>query len=290
MPAKQLSVWQQRWDGVECTLEGPSPFGLTDKGAQDYRGACGGDRSIAGASIADSDFTGADLHHLRLENCVFQRCDFDRADLTQLVTLTSQFEDCCFNKADLRAANIGFHGTHFRRCKFSGVRVTRINIINVSFTDVAFNGPEWRNTDFGVSAFWNCNFKGMVAGMTFRGEVAYPSQREMVGKLQQPGLHNVSFLDAQLRFVDFRDGCALEDVVMPADGSAFICSVVALKSAYGRRTDHPDEYDVFRKYLQIFYLGDLQSKMVISKHDLIEVGGSEIGTKIYLRLRNSIGE
>jgi len=290
MRAKNLSAWRQRWDAVECTLEGPSPFGLTDKGAQDYRRARCGDRAIAGASIADSDFTGADLHRLRLENCIFQRCDFDGADLTELVTQTGQFEDCRFNKADLRAANIGFRGTHFRRCEFSGVRVKRINIINVIFTDVEFNGPEWRNTDFGVSAFWNCNFKGMVEGMTFRGEFPYPSMREIAGKPQQPGLHNVSFLDAQLKFVDFRDGCALEDVVMPADGSAFICSVVALKSAYGRRTDHPDEYDVFQEWLEIFYLGDLQSKVIISKHDLIAVGGSEIGAKIYLRLRNTIGE
>ena len=65
---------------------------------------------------------------------------------------------------------------------------------------------------------------------------------------------------------------------------------MALKSAYGRRTDHPDEYDVFHEYLEIVYLGDLQSKMVISKHDLIELGGSEIGAKIYMRLRNTIGE
>src|SRR5262249_58736850 len=126
------------------------------------------------------------------------------------MTRSSQFEDCCFTKADLRAANIGFHGTQFRRCEFSGVRVKRINIFNVIFTDVEFNGPEWRDTDFGVSALWNCNFKGMVEGMTFRGELAYPSLREIAGKPQHPGLHNVSFLDAQLKFVDFRDGCALE--------------------------------------------------------------------------------
>jgi hypothetical protein len=284
---KYTSVWAERWRGIKFALGAASPFGLTEIGAQDYRGIPFRRKVIVGAMITDVDFTAADLNHMRLENCFLRRCSFDRADLTELVTRATQFEDCSFKKADLRRAHIGYYGTDFKRCKFDGARTERVGFLNAVFSDVEFIGQDWNHTDFRASGFWNCRFKGTLKDVAFRGDYLMPLERKIAGPPQRTGLHTVSFRDTELHWVGTHNGCVLESVTLPANSSAFICEVTALNSTYISYEQRSNEYEVFDKYMKIILPGTRsQVEKIISKYDLVELGGMEIGTTLYERLKS----
>ena len=286
---KAISTWVERWRDREVALGDPSPFGVTDAGSRDFRGVSLRNVVLKDSVVGDADFTAADLDHMRIENCALRNCNFDRATLTQLVTKASRFDDCRFRKADLRIANIGYCGTDFCRCVFDGVRVTRAGFLNAVFTDVEFIGKDWSHTVFNASGFWNCSFRGALKGITFRGDYLFPTQREIAGEPHRTGLHNVSFANADLHWVEFSNGCKLENVVLPTNGSVFICQARNLISAYASFGPGSKEHEVLTRYLGIVRPNPLkQSEEIISRNDLIKLGGDEMGAMLYALLKSRL--
>jgi uncharacterized protein YjbI with pentapeptide repeats len=284
--ARSVKEWTERWRHESFVPGRLSPFGRTETGAHDYRGVSFGNKAITNAEIRDSDFAAADLRHLRVEHCNFIQCNFSGGDLTQLVTTSSRFENCRFDRADLRLAQIGYHGTEFRNCTFDRVKVGRVGYLNPIFTDVCFDGKNWSHTDFRASGFWNCSFIGVLRDITFRGTYLYPLQKEMVGEPRSTGLHNVNFSSAELHWVGFYNGSILENITLPTDGHAFICKtndIIAASSAFDSAAR---EYGVLADYLSIIRPDPLnQEKKIISRNDLVKVGGEDIGTALYSRLK-----
>ena len=285
-PQLNKLAWTRRWPNESSIPSGPSPFGVTENGRQDYRGVSVRSQKLRNEKIIDADFSYADLHHLQIVDCTFENCCFDMAILTQLYAIKSRFEGCSFVKADLRIAQLGMQRTDFRRCEFDGVKVKKAGFYNVVFEEVKFRAQDWSHVDFGASGFWNCWFEGSLVGISLRGRYLYPSQREMHGEPVKTGLHNVSFAKANLHWIGVHDGCVLENIILPENGSAFICLSKDL-IGFALAAQLPrDEAMAMREYLRIIRPdSDAQEKKIISKCDLQEIANENVGRDLYDRLR-----
>lgn len=221
--ANMISVWRERWRNSAVFPYRASPFGMTENGAEDYRGAPFERQILGRLDLANVDFTGSNLEKLRVESCNFNNCIFDHSILTELITKDSSFRNCSFVKSDLRLARIGYAGTEFFRCKFDGVKLARAGFFNAIFTEINFKGKDWSHTDFGASGFWNCSFNGILNDIIFRGRYLLAYQYELSGAPKRTGLHKVDFSDSKLYWVAAYNGCSLEEITLPSDGSSFIC-------------------------------------------------------------------
>ena len=283
----RISAWAGRWSDTELILGAPSPFGLTETGLQDYRGARIRHAVLRSISISDADFSGADLRNIRIENGELRNCIFEGASLVEMITRESNFNRCDFRRADLRMAHIGYGGTDFTSCTFDGVKIARVGFLNAVFTDVNFSARDWKRTDFRASGFWNCSFRGLLEDVTFRGDYLLPSHREISGPPRKTGLHNVSFEGAELHWVGFYNGCQLENITLPADGSAFQCRVRDLVALYADYDEKAIGFDEFTRYLGIIRPNSSeQNEEIVSAHDLIKIGGTELGTMLYANLKS----
>jgi uncharacterized protein YjbI with pentapeptide repeats len=281
--------WAQRWVGRELVPGDPSPFGMTETGKQDYRGVSFTRRTITNLEVNNADFSGADLRNLRIESCTFGNCIFERATLVEWVTRASKFDECRFNKADLRQAQIGYGGTDFCKCTFDGVRTTRAGFHNAVFVGVDFNGNDWSHTDFSASGFWDCSFRGTLNDIIFRGGYLFPYQLEISGEPRRTGLHNIDFTNADLHWVGAYNGCKLERIILPADGSAFICEAKDLMLLSAKFDLGSKEHEALFIYLKIIRPDpSTQVQKIISKNDLERVGGSEIGSTLYTILKSKL--
>ena len=280
--------WTERWRRDRFLPGRPSPFGRTETGANDYRGVSHANNALRNLEIRDSDFSVADLHRTRIENCHFSNCQFTRANLTDLYIRSSRFENCQFDRADLRIAHIGYNGTEFDRCTFARVNVSRAGFLNAIFSNVCFDGGDWSRTDFCASGFWNCSFKGTLSDITFRGTYLFPYQREVAGEPRCTGLHSVDFFDAELHWVGVYNSCALEDITLPANGHAFMCNVndlIAVSKTFGATSG---ERQLIDKYLQIIRPDPAtQITKIISRNDLAKIGG-DAGITLYSLLRSKL--
>jgi fluoroquinolone resistance protein len=287
--AKKAKLWADRWLHENFVHWAQSPFGRTEIGLNDYRGVPLRNRALANVEIRDSDFSAADLSHLRIENCTFLNCSFSTADLTGLVTTSSRFEHCKFERSNMRLAQIGYNGTEFYICTFKGAKTTRAGFLNAIFTDVCFDGKDWSHTDFRASGFWNCSFTGALRDVTFRGGYLFPSQRQVAGEPQRTGLHNVSFAGAEFHWVGIHNGCELENITLPTDGHAFMCSADDLISVCNFFDPTSREYNVIADYMEIIRPDPAtQSKKIISRNDLIKLSDDGFGVMLYTFLKSKL--
>jgi hypothetical protein len=175
----------------------------------------------------------------------------------------------------------GLYTLRFRRSEGCSRR-----FFECSVTEVNFRAKDWKHTDFRASGFWNRSFSGALKDITFPGDYLTHSHKEISGPPRKTGLHNVSFEATELHWVGFYNGCELENITLPADGSAFQCKVRNLVVAYSDYDQGAAEYDVFTKYLEIIRPNATeQPDKIISRNDLIELGGDETGALLYDRLR-----
>lgn len=244
-----VESWRERWRGRKIGLSEQSPFGHTEQGLSDYRGLPLEDAEFKSLTVIGSDFSFANFDDSIIEECTVRQCLFHRSVLTRLSIWKSEFEDCEFIKADMRASHIGFNGTHLLRCRFDGANVRRVGFINAVFRDIEFDAKTWNHTDFGASGFWNCSFSGQLQDIMFRGNYLLPS--DQYKKPEHTGLHGVSFENATLRWVGLRNGCDLEDIKLPADGSAFICCAKDLIRFCVHVHFDSEEYSILSNYLDI---------------------------------------
>lgn len=96
-----------------------SPFGKTDEGRVDLRGARFPDKvSLARLKLAGVDLGGATMSGAWIEGCEFVDVVFDQVGLEYLHDHANVFKQCSFRETDLREAGIGYKGSRFERCTF----------------------------------------------------------------------------------------------------------------------------------------------------------------------------
>ena len=284
MPAGSADI-KVRWRNKPIDLRSPSPFGLTAAGAADYRGAIVDPTELESARFSNVDFSQCDLRHSRFTKCHFERCVFKRADLALTVVTDCDFIDCDFSRADFRQALLGVWGTRFRACVFDGVRTAGCSPVNPEFETCNFRGEDWRNVRFWAAGFWSCSFSGELTGAEFNGRGLFSTYKKMLNPKYRSGLHDISFEYAKLRLVGCKDGCELENVRMPLDGSSIICAAADLV-ALEHSDYNPELLSALKEYFSILHLNpNDQPKQIISRSDLDNLCAPQLADELYDLMR-----
>jgi len=259
----------------EFDASSDAPFGRTGEGRDDYRGANLQSAKLENALIERADFSRTNFQHLRATSCRFVDCVFDHANLADANFRTCEFIECRFRKTDLRMAGLGVGGGLFDRCTFDGIRKRYMSFINPVFRGVTFRGKDWSHLDFSASGLWDCAFVGDVRDIMFRGDFLVTEfMHEVNGPPRDTGLHGVNFADAELFLLGFTHNCALDDIVLPKSGTAFLCKSKDLYASEPwlktiTRGDILMGLQGYIKMVRDYDSGSTQPRWIVSKHDIV---------------------
>jgi uncharacterized protein YjbI with pentapeptide repeats len=174
-PVEQLRLVEKKlYDAAKSFKMGPmpeSPFGLTELGMADYRGATLAEPlrhlKVSNVDLSDVLFKeGASINESELE-----ACRLDRIDMRNVFVRRS-FSDCSFVKAKLSGARMG---GEFVRCDFTGSNLSKSFATDCKFTACNFTGAKLSGVHFISCKFEDCDFSdvklftGSVAGSKFLG-------------------------------------------------------------------------------------------------------------------------
>ncbi len=148
-----------------------SPFGLTEQGMADFRGATLAEPlrylKVSNVDLSDVLFKeGASINESEME-----RCRLDRVDMRNVFVRRS-FSDCSFVKAKLSGARMG---REFVRCDFAGANLSKSFATDCKFTGCNFAVATLSDVHFISCTFEGCDFSdvkllaGSVAGSRFLG-------------------------------------------------------------------------------------------------------------------------
>lgn len=286
-----------RWlDCAHCTLNS-SPFGLTEDGRKDFRSIpfaqiskenrldISQSKWIVNCDFSRADFSSAYLEGLSFENCYFQSCKFEDFYERQCTFLR-----CRFERSSFTTATLGAHTSSYRECKFEQNRFgPRSSVLNAIFENCDFNNNLLTGLFFSASGFWNCRFTGVIHDVVFLGEHLYPYQRQTYGPPVRSGLHGVDFSNAVLQFVEVRSNCAVEDVVMPNDGSCILVDLDCLqKLANSLSMIHGAALTPLIDNIK--FLRETQTPPVgfLSAHAVAEYVGEKIGPAVFAEIRERL--
>jgi hypothetical protein len=277
---------KSRWRGQSIDSSSASPFGLVPSGKTDYRGASAESKTFENAVFSNADFTHGNLMNCRFTDCRFEDCTFERTNLVRTFVKNCDFTNCDFSHADFRQSLFGVFGTRVRECVFDGVRTANFSPTNPVFENCNFQGQDWKNVRFWAAGFWNCSFTGELSGVEFNGHGLFQFYKDRLGSPVRSGLHDVSFKTARLTLVGCKDGCELENVQMPLDGSSFIGDVASILALEEQLDTQPELRSVLRKYFTINYLHpDAQPRQIISRGDLDNLCEHQLADSLYGILR-----
>lgn len=172
---EQLKLVEKKLNDAAKSLKmGPmpeSPFGLTELGMADYRGATLAEPvrylKVSNVDLSDVLFKeGASINESELDGCRLDRIDMRN------VFVRRRFSDCSFVKAKLPGARLG---GEFVRCDFTGANLSKSFATDCKFTGCNFAGATLSDVHFISCTFEGCDFSGVklltgsVAGSKFLG-------------------------------------------------------------------------------------------------------------------------
>ncbi len=172
---EQLKLVEKKlYDAAKSLKMGPmpeSPFGLTELGMADYRGATLAEPvrclKVSNVDLSDVLFKeGASINESELDGCRLDRIDMRN------VFVRRKFSDCSFVKAKLPGARLG---GEFVRCDFTGANLSKSFATDCKFTGCNFAGATLSDVHFISCTFDGCDFSGVklltgsVAGSRFLG-------------------------------------------------------------------------------------------------------------------------
>ncbi|WP_314402640.1 pentapeptide repeat-containing protein [Stenotrophomonas rhizophila] len=172
---EQLKLVEKKLSDAAKSLKmGPmpeSPFGLTELGMADYRGATLAEPvrylKVSNVDLSDVLFKeGASINESELDGCRLDRIDMRN------VFVRRRFSDCSFVKAKLPGARLG---GEFVRCDFTGANLSKSFATDCKFTGCNFAGATLSDVHFISCTFDGCDFSGVklltgsVAGSKFLG-------------------------------------------------------------------------------------------------------------------------
>lgn len=180
------------------------------------------------------DLTEADFSGIVLEGLEFEDCRFASTNFASTYDKDNQFVGCIFAKCSFYGAYIGMRArstgepSHYEDCVFSENDFTKALFQNAIFRRTIFDNNRMKGVDFSTSGFWDCRFVGPVEDVWFRGSHPHPDQFEAFGPPVQSGLHRVDFSAARLAMIAISDGCPLEKIKLPEDGSCLLINIKGL--------------------------------------------------------------
>jgi uncharacterized protein YjbI with pentapeptide repeats len=230
---------------------------------------------VRGARWEKLDFSKARLGSLRFFHSALVDCKFDEADCRKWRMWGGNVQDCTFVRTNLRDSVLGgvdqgrrnrFVNVDFSKADFRGSVHGCAELCNCRFIDTKLD-----QVDFDGTCFVDCTFAGVLNEVTFN---------RLDRTIEDPPINamtRVDFSRATLRWVDFRH-LDLETVIWPVDDRHIIVHDFAavldrVLSAYeGNEEPYARQmvtyFDAARRWL-----GPNQRTGIVSKHDLLEIGG-----------------
>jgi uncharacterized protein YjbI with pentapeptide repeats len=287
----------KRWTSGGISPTGRSPFGLTQDGRTDFRGAPLADILVSSLTVEAVDFSRANFEHTRFEGCHFKKCIFDRANLTQIAVVGGSFSECYFRHSDLRLAGIGYGGTEVTECVFEKPKIAKASFGNVIFQNCSFQGEDWKGVMFDGSGFWDCKFVGVFRGVAFSGRHPMRLLEDQYGLPRKTGLHDVDLTEAELSLSEARHYCELKFLKLPHSGSLFICDPTKLLELYKNTKFEPEKNEIIRQYIRLYSSTFRYQELVfVSRNDLVygldyplkDKEGNKIGATVFDFLRQEL--
>lgn len=274
----------RRWDPGKPADLNDTPFGYTPEGYKDYRGFPFAQYGqIYGRRFVKHDLSYADFSGVRLQRAEIADCRFTSADFRDILEKQNGFFGCVFDSCSFKKADIGFGTSRYEDCIFRNNDFSKAGFKNAVFRRTLFEKNRIKNSHFDATGFWNCTFIGLIEDVTFHGHYLFESDQERYGTPRDTGLHHVDFSEAKLIMVCVSDHCAVEDVVMPKDGSS--CVIDAEKFMNGReglKEIFPDSAEAIDSFIRIFLVdSEDQPKTIFSLADFEDLVGEQFGKAIY---------
>lgn len=280
-----------RWDNLKTVNLPDSPFGVTEEGHSDFRGMPFLRRfEIKLFTLENCDFSYADFTERWIEATKFRHCVFRGTKMDGISDRHNDFLHCSFIETSFRKAALGISTTNFENCLFEKCNFTDTLFSNPVFKRVRFIHNKIKTLDFQASGFWDCSFIGEINDVTFRGHYLYKNQREKHPFPQETGLHNVDFSEAELMWICTSHNCAVENVKMPKDGSAFICDSRPLFGLLDTMVQPQFSAEEWKKTETFFKImgrfNDNQIRLILTRHGMIDACGKVVGAKLYEILKS----
>jgi hypothetical protein len=215
---------KDRWKGPEdLNLKAlnlnRSPFGLKN-GYEDFRGLTfpRGLKLING-KYENLDLSSAVFTNTWVEKNNFTKVIFYGTSFSEISDHGNKFLNCHFEKTDFRGAGLGYLGTNYSNCHFVQCNFSKAVFIRAVFFGCTFENCKMKNVDFNASSFQDCIFKGRYDDIWFRGDYKFPDGRSQFGEPLLNRMDRVSFEEAELHRLAFSQGCSLDSIIIPKNGS-----------------------------------------------------------------------
>lgn len=259
----------------------------SNRSRRDRRGITWPD-SVRGEQFLHCDFSTSRARGAWVEGCLFEDSVFAKTDLRELKEHANEFRRCRFQECDFSGAGLGFFTSRYDECTFERCRFRDTSFGNAVFRDCKFLGPRLKDIDFNASGFWRTKFDGLLEDIWFRGTYAFANDRRAHTPIET-GLHQVDFQDARLAWITVSDGCELEELILPRDGSAVIIDTAQLNEDVvgSLAADLPErDRETCNTVLASYRLhAGGQRKMIASLADFIGICGDSAGRRLFDRLK-----
>jgi uncharacterized protein YjbI with pentapeptide repeats len=216
----------ERWNFAQPFDVSEAPFGWTEGGYKDFRGApINRYRKVLGCRFMKCDLSGADFSGIELRELEFTDCRFVSTNFASVQDRSNLFVGCVFRKCSFQDTYFGIRPrwrrgpSRYEDCVFEGCDFRNALFRNGVFKRTVFDGNRTNGVDSSASGFWDCQFIGLVEDVWFRGGYPHPDHYKNFGVPVEPGLHRVDFSQAKLVMIAVSDGCSLEDITLPTDCS-----------------------------------------------------------------------
>jgi uncharacterized protein YjbI with pentapeptide repeats len=243
---------------------------------------------IRGAQWTGLDFSNARLESLRFFDVRIEQCSFDGARCRDWRMWNTSVEDTSFRKTDLRNAALGGvdgqKRNSFRRVEFAHTDLRGTVWFSSNMTHCTFDHAKLKSVDFHGTVFEDCTFVGDLEDTTFyrhaSGGDAFPPNEMKNVDLRRAALHFVGFRGLDMTSVKWPDG---EDHVVVHDYPAKLDKLLVFLRD---RTDDASRGLVGLIQDSRKWIGPRQRTGIISRHDLVEIGGKNFADEILSHLRN----
>jgi uncharacterized protein YjbI with pentapeptide repeats len=222
-----------------------SPFGDEINDKIDFRGIDILNCTIKKASIRNCDFSYSDFSHTSMERTEIIDSLFYKVKFGDYSEYGNLFIKVIFDKCNFNAAYIGYDGSMFQDCIFENSTFSRALFIRAEFIGCTFKNCKLDGVDFFASSFDSCIFIGIIKNVIFRGGYPYVGDIDNYGKPKKNEMKNVSFSEASLIDVSFRNHCNLSTVILPIEGAYYLFN---------------DYYERYSRVLQILENSELEDK------------------------------
>jgi uncharacterized protein YjbI with pentapeptide repeats len=283
-----INSLRDRWKNTKCKLDEPSPFGLTQDGLMDFRGA---EVLWPENSLRPSIRINAkkyDLSHCVFDDVAFNYSTFEDCTLVKSKIEYShfvgcEFRNCSFVGSRFKGNSTGFSSALFHECKFERAAISRINFELCQFLNCPIHGDTWSHNQFDRTVFKNCIFEGNFDDCRFWG--TNPG-RPKIPFSQRGAIMDCDLRRASFTLSDMICGFKLSNIQLPEDGSMIIVAgrdVAACKQTFKADSE---KFDKFEDLLSV-YGGEYQKggNVVFFYRDLENSFGFELATEFFNLLK-----